>query len=217
MGRYAGKTANDNGGGFVMFNKNRRLAFRRYFFVWIALLWSPELFAVGPEEFRTTFVEQLAYQPAKYLGVEWQGMDAETIDQRLSQLYHENDLQPLWVNTDGPGERAKAILDALRASDNHGLNPENYYIDKIEKHWNRTDAVGLVRLDILLSFGLRGYVGDMREGRIGPHNVDPKLFATARDVEIDWKSLMIPSYLQLPVTWRSIGSLSGKRPLQLRI
>jgi murein L,D-transpeptidase YcbB/YkuD len=34
------------------------------------------------------------------------------------------------------------------------------------------------------------YVADQREGRIEPREIDPKLFDTARDVEVDWGPLM---------------------------
>ncbi len=172
-----------------MFTRNRGFSVFRSIVTTIALLWSAELFAVDPEEFRTSFIEHLEFGPAKYLGIEGHGMDAESIDEALSHIYHENDLEPLWVSANEPGKSARAIFDALKAADTHGLNPETYLVDRIQEYWDNTDVVGLVRLDILLSLGLRGYVADQREGRIGPRNVDPRLFATARDVEIDWKSL----------------------------
>ena len=34
------------------------------------------------------------------------------------------------------------------------------------------------------------YVADQREGRMEPHLIDPVLFATARDVVVDWKTLV---------------------------
>ena len=33
------------------------------------------------------------------------------------------------------------------------------------------------------------YVADQREGRMEPRKLDPKLFAGARDVEVDWEAL----------------------------
>jgi hypothetical protein len=45
----------------------------------------------------------------------------------------------------------------------------------------------LVRLDILLTLGMMRYVGDQQEGRMEPHKVDAMLFATARDVDVDWE------------------------------
>ena len=172
-----------------MFNKNQRSIIFRCMVVFIAFFWSTDLFAISAENFQTALIEQLEYHPAKYFGIKGQGMDAESIDQVLSKMYHENGLQPFWVGTDGPGKRARAIFKTLKAADIQGLNPERYLIDKIEKYWESTDVVGLVRLDILLTLGLRSYVADMREGRIEPRKIDPKLFATARDVEVDYNSL----------------------------
>jgi murein L,D-transpeptidase YcbB/YkuD len=157
--------------------------------VFIAMLWSTELLAVSNEDFQTAFIEQLEYHPAKQFGIKGQGMDAESVDRVLSKIYHENNLKPFWIGTGGPGKQAKGIFETLKAADSHGLTPEHYLTDKIQKYWESTDAKGLARLDILLTLGLRGYVADMREGSIEPRKIDPKLFATARDAEVDFNTL----------------------------
>jgi len=172
-----------------MFKKYPELAVLKYTVIWMAMFWSTNVFALEAVEFQTTLIEHLEYGPAEYLGVEMHGMDPKSVDQALLKVYHENGLQPFWVNTNGPGEHATAIFEALKTADKHGLNPQDYHIDKIEKHWGSADVVGLVRLDILITLGLGSYVSDLREGRIEPRKIDPKLFATARDVEIDWNSL----------------------------
>jgi len=172
-----------------MFNSNQRFIIFRCIVIFIAILWSADLFAVSEEDFQTALIEQLEYHPAKHFGIKGQGMDSESIDIVLSKIYHENGLKPFWVGANGSGKRAKVIFETLKAADSHGLNPEHYLTDKIQKYWDSTDAVGLARLDILLTLGLRGYVADMREGSIEPRKIDPKLFATARDVEVDYNSL----------------------------
>jgi murein L,D-transpeptidase YcbB/YkuD len=144
-----------------------------FIFVLMALLWPTELFAADMEEMQKAFIETLEIRPARLLGVEGHGMDSESIDLRLWELYRDNNLQGYWVRSDGPGKRAKAILDALQAADSHGLDPQRYFVDKIEKYWNSTDAVGLARLDILLTLGLRNYVGDLRFGSSEPRKLDP--------------------------------------------
>ena len=157
--------------------------------LWTAVSGTSELFAIDDKTFQAAFIEQLGYGPAKYLGIEEHGMSADEIDQAFSEHYHENGLQPFWVSADGPGKRAQAILEALKASHSHGLKPENYHMDQIDEYWNSSDAAGLSRLDILLSLALRGYVGDMREGSIEPSKVDSKLFASARTAAVDFRSL----------------------------
>jgi murein L,D-transpeptidase YcbB/YkuD len=128
---------------------------------------------------------QLELRPAALLGLEGHGLDSAHIDRVLADTYHENSLQPFWVGVDGPGEKAHIIFDAVKASYRDGLKPEDYHVSGIDKYWTSTDAVGLARLDILLTLAVGGYVADMKEGRLNPRKVNPELFASARDVEID--------------------------------
>jgi murein L,D-transpeptidase YcbB/YkuD len=131
------------------------------------------------------FLETLEIQPARLLGIEGHGVDSEGIDLILWELYRDNNLQGYWVGNDGPGKRAKTLLDALQAADSHGLDPQRYLVDRIEEYWTSADALGLARLDILLTLGLGNYVADLRLGRSEPRKLDPKLFASARSVDID--------------------------------
>ena len=98
-------------------------------------------------------------------------------------------MQPFWIKDDKPGPRAADILAVLKDAENHGLNPASYFVDKIDKYWGNRDVAGLVRLDIYLTLGMMLYVADQREGRMEPRKLDPRLFAGARDVEVDWEAL----------------------------
>lgn len=91
-----------------MSRKSRVLWGFMWTIVWAGMFWGTDLLAFDPEEFQTSLIEQLELRPAQYLGVEGHGMDAKSIDQALSLFYHENSLQPFWVSTNGPGERANA-------------------------------------------------------------------------------------------------------------
>ena len=144
-----------------------------------------ELYAMSQEELQTALLEQLEHNPAELLDLEGHGMDAASIDKALTDIYHENGLNPFWVSAQGPGKKAEIMLSTVKSAYTEGLNPENYRLSKIEKYWDSTDRVGLARLDILLTLALGGYVADAREGRLNPRKVDPELFAGARDVEID--------------------------------
>jgi len=108
-----------------MFKKYPELVVFKYTVIWIAMFWSTNLFALDAANFQTAFIEHLEYGSAQYLGVEGHGMDAKSVDQALLQVYHENGLQPFWVNTNGPGEHATAIFEGLKTADKHGLNPED--------------------------------------------------------------------------------------------
>ncbi|MBE9543751.1 MAG: L,D-transpeptidase family protein, partial [Proteobacteria bacterium] len=100
-----------------------------------------------------------------------------------------NKLQPFWIEDGKPGPRAADILAVLKNAENHGLNPASYFVDKVDQYWDSKDTAGLVRLDILLTMGMMRYVADQREGRMEPRALDPKLFAGAHDVEVDWDIL----------------------------
>jgi hypothetical protein len=71
----------------------------------------------------------------------------------------------------------------------HGLNPADYFTDRIHRYWDSIDTAGLAKLDILLALGMMRYVADQQEGRMEPREVDPESFASARDVEVDWGTL----------------------------
>ena len=141
------------------------------------------------EAYQAVFTEYLERGPATVLGLEAHGRSATDIDKALSEIYHGNGLQSFWIKKGKPGSRAADILAVLDDAESHGLNPASYYVNKIHKYWDGKDAASLVKLDILLTIGMMRYVADQREGRIEPREIDPKLFAAARDAEIDWDIL----------------------------
>jgi murein L,D-transpeptidase YcbB/YkuD len=150
----------------------------------INLCGSSRVFAIDHQEFQEALLEQLEYLPAELLGLEAHGFDSQRIDRMLADIYHEHGLQPFWVSADGPGKRAEVIFDTVRSAYREGLNPDAYRLSLIEKYWASRNAVGLARLDILLTLALGEYLADIREGRLNPRKVDPELFASARDEAI---------------------------------
>ena len=151
---------------------------------------SAHSYAASKDAYQNVFIEHLEMGPATYLNLNAHGKTAADIDKRLTDIYLGNGLQPFWIRDGKPSSRAADILAVLKDAQSHGLNPDSYFIDKIHQYWNSKDAVGLVRLDILLTMGMIRYVADQREGRMEPREIDPKLFATARDVEVDWNLLL---------------------------
>ncbi len=155
----------------------------------VLIFYSSQSYATSKEAYQNQFIEHLEMGPATYLNLHAHGKDAADIDGLLTQIYHANGLQPYWIEDGRPGPRAADILAVLEDAQSHGLEPARYFVDKIHKYWDSKDTVGLVRLDILLTMGMLLYVADQREGRIEPREIDPELFATARDVEVDWEAL----------------------------
>jgi L,D-transpeptidase YcbB len=145
--------------------------------------------AASKDAYQNALVELLELGPANYLKISAHGKAAADIDKRLTDLYHTNGLQPFWIKDDKPGPRGANILAALEDAESHGLDPADYFVDKIHRYWDSIDTTGLVRLDILLTLGMMRYVADQQEGRMEPREIDPELFASARDVEVDWDAL----------------------------
>jgi len=127
--------------------------------------------------------------PAKMLGTEGHGRGPDQIDKGLSEFYVSRQLRPVWVSESGPGDRAEIALSFLDECLEEGLRPENYRVDLLHSFWNERDAESLAKLDILLTLELAHYVADVREGRLVPREVDPRLFASARDKEVDLRAL----------------------------
>ena len=146
-------------------------------------------YAASEEAYKNVFIEHLEMGPATYLNINVHGKNAADIDKRLTGIYYGNELKPFWIEDGKPGPRAADILAVLEDAESQGLEPASYFVDKIHQYWGSQDTAGLVRLDILLTLGMMRYVADQHEGRIEPREVDPELFATARDVEVDWDAL----------------------------
>jgi len=123
--------------------------------------------------------------PAKLLEAKFHGYSAAQIDKLMTDAYQKRDLKPVWVTRNGPGERAAILLSVLDNASAEGLEPANYRVSLLHKWWHKRDLDSLAKLDILLTLELAHYVGDVREGRIIPKTVDPELFATAHDEDID--------------------------------
>mgnify|MGYP001814866234 CR=1 FL=1 len=141
-------------------------------------------------EYQEAFIELLDRRPATYLGLAAHGRTSEEIDKRLAEIYHNNGLQPFWIENGKPSQRAADIISILEDAESHGLDPDSYYLNRIVQYMDDSkDAADLVRLDVLLSLGMMLYVADQREGRIIPREIDPVLFESASDEEVDWAAL----------------------------
>jgi murein L,D-transpeptidase YcbB/YkuD len=153
------------------------------------IVYTAHSYAASEDAYKNVFIEHLEMGPATYLNINVHGKNAADIDKRLTEIYSGNELQPFWIEDGKPGPRAADILAVLEDAESQGLEPASYFVDKIHQYWDSQDTTGLVRLDILLTLGMMRYVADQHEGRIEPREVDPELFATARDVEVDWDAL----------------------------
>ncbi|MFW2438921.1 MAG: L,D-transpeptidase family protein [Arenicellales bacterium] len=146
-------------------------------------------FAATKDKYQKAFIEFLEIGPATELNLEGHGKNPAAINKSLNEIYHSNGLQPFWIENGKPGQRAADIISVLADAESHGLDPFSYFVDLINYYKESKDTADLVRLDILLSLGMLRYVADQREGRKAPREIDPVLFDTARDVDLDLVSL----------------------------
>jgi len=146
--------------------------------------------AAQPESGISKAIEQLLEKgPARYIGAEGHGYTSEQIDTKLTSYYRQRNLKPIWINDQGPNERARVLLSFLDSASAEGLNPEDYRTEWIHGKWESTNIDDLAKLEILLTLELSQYTADIRAGRMNPKKVDPVLFASARDKEIDMAEL----------------------------
>jgi len=160
-------------------------------FLLCLLLWAaPGCSADREQSLNDALTQLLENQPTTALGMMTTGTDPATIDRALLSLYIKNGNQPLWIKNNEPDSRAQALLQTLQESILDGLNPDDYKVAEIMTLWDRNDTVSRARLDVLLTLVLGRYVADMREGSADPCLLNPKLFAAARDHEVDILSVV---------------------------
>ncbi|TKB27476.1 murein L,D-transpeptidase [Desulfopila sp. IMCC35006] len=97
----------------------------------------------------------------------------------LTEIYNKTGVEPLWVSTEGPTEKAQTILNYLTNAYQHGLNPQEYKVDRLGELWPAEDAEKLAELDTALTYNLVKYIHDISYGQLKPLASDPELFAEA--------------------------------------
>ena len=120
------------------------------------------------------------------------------IERHVVELYAQRGMRPLWVSQAGPDAKALTIVNTLNASFDEGLNPEEYFVPAISRLWRSTTPGELAQLDILLTRGLSAYLEDMAHGRAEPCQLDPQLFATARENGTSKPGQLIAQAAQAP-------------------
>ena len=121
-----------------------------------------------------------------------------SVEQHIMELYARREMCPLWVGSEGPGAKALTIANALNASFDEGLNPDDYAMPAISRLWQSKKPAELAQLDILLTQGLSAYLTDMAYGRTEPCLLDPQLFATTGENVINEPGQLILQASQAP-------------------
>lgn len=134
---------------------------------------------------RQVLEDFLVNQPTASLSMITTGTDPAIIDRQLLGLYVRNRMQPFWLEQGGLNSKAKALVKTLQDSASDGLSPDDYKVAEILTLEPRQDEASRARLDVLLTLALVRYIADIKEGSADPCLLDPVLFASARDQEVD--------------------------------
>jgi murein L,D-transpeptidase YcbB/YkuD len=96
-------------------------------------------------------------------------------------FYEQRGYMPAWVDGTRPTPQMTALLEQLRTSSTHGLDPERYGLDAIERaHADATGRFGVrfeveavPELDARLTYAYLAFAADLLGWRTGPTQVSP--------------------------------------------
>ncbi|MGE3975242.1 MAG: murein L,D-transpeptidase [Bdellovibrionales bacterium] len=106
----------------------------------------------------------------------------------LRSLYTLRNNTPLWIVNGQLSRNAMQLKQIFESSHQHGLNPSDYLIPRIQSFWNAKQPVPALELELLLSQAVILYVSDLSNGRLRPDSVDN---------EIDFRKRTFTHYTQL--------------------
>ena len=98
---------------------------------------------------------------------------------------------PLWLESDGVRDRAKALLKALEEAPTHALATSAYPIDSIRQVVNeealakKENAQALADADVLLTAAYVAYASDMLMGQVDPKTISQSWHIPMRKSEVD--------------------------------
>ncbi len=101
----------------------------------------------------------------------------------LHHFYSNRNYEPVWTHTGIIFGGLHTIVDFLKRSDEHGLNPERYHYNELQRSiTNHLDALSkspgqeyesLAKIEIMLSDGLIRYAHDLHFGVVDPKQLYP--------------------------------------------
>jgi L,D-transpeptidase YcbB len=107
----------------------------------------------------------------------------ETIfaSEKLAEFYERRDFAPAWSGANGPLKISGALLEALRASDDHGLNPALYRLDVLERAVDAArsdpqDVRAVAEADLLLTEAFVRHAAHLLAGHLDPERIGASWF-----------------------------------------
>jgi murein L,D-transpeptidase YcbB/YkuD len=109
------------------------------------------------------------------------GRDVWKEEQRF---YRQTGDQLAWSDGRHPRREVDALVRALRAADQEGLDPADYRVDDLEAARAGFSRERAIDLDLRASYAYLRYAWDLTHGTIDPEDVDPQWHATPRNVDL---------------------------------
>lgn len=107
----------------------------------------------------------------------------------LEQFYAARGYRPLWIGAKGPLPGARALLEELRRSEEHGLHSSAYEPEELglllaSSRERKPSADSLADLDLRLTRSFLLYANDLANGRVRPGSIEQGWHAEVRQVDL---------------------------------
>src|ERR1041384_3835451 len=106
-------------------------------------------------------------------------------------FYASRDNLPAWIDEDQPTTRLATLIDGLRASEDHGLDPALYGTEKFQQtlalakqNKNRIDAAQVPELDARLTYAYLKYASGLLGWSVNPKSIYENWIAAPNDVDL---------------------------------
>ena len=96
----------------------------------------------------------------------------ELDEPELIVFYRERNYKPLWLDAKGRLNRAYDLLHVIIHAEDEGLEPADYYLEKIRKYWDLKNPRESVYLDLLLTAAIYRYSNHVYSGRLESKKLD---------------------------------------------
>lgn len=110
----------------------------------------------------------------------------------FQHIYDASNFTPVWLSNGKPTPQALAVIQALEASQQKGLNPDDYdasrWTDRQHSLDGSPNADTLARFDAALTVGVMRYISDLHIGRVNPKHFD-------FGIDIEQKKYDLPQFV----------------------
>ena len=111
----------------------------------------------------------------------------------LPLFYINRNYVPAWFNLDTLGNNGYSLINYIRLVNRHGLQPNDYHLDLIEKYVEKThsctpmDTLDMMKLDVLLSDAFMLLGSHLYYGKVDPEKEDWKVQCKEPELRLDLK------------------------------